>query len=116
MVVVVGTGTGLALGCLSGLLTRIHIDNDGFAVARATAGAAGLWVAGIGARMAFVLYVQHGGRPAVARFSAAHHVTGQAWVSGLVLMAFAEVVSRTLLFWSRSRDIRKATSTAAAIA
>jgi hypothetical protein len=114
--VVVGTAAGIALGCLSGLLTRIHTDTNGFAVARATAGAAGLWVLGIGARMAFVLYVQHGGRPTVARFSAAHHITGQAWVSGLVLMAFAEVVSRTLLLWSRSRDIRRATRAAAAIA
>ncbi len=106
VLVVGGTVAGLTLGCLSAVLTRIYPDGDGQPLARATAVAAWLWVVGIGGRMAFVLYVQHGGRPTVAQFSAAHHLTGQAWVTGLVLMAFAEVVSRTLLLWRRSHELR----------
>jgi hypothetical protein len=66
--------------------------------------------------MTFVLYVQHGGEPAVARFSAAHHLTGPAWVTALVLMAFAEVVSRTLLLWQRSHGLPTAVSPAPAVA
>jgi hypothetical protein len=113
--VAAGLVAGLALGCLTALLTRIHPGQDGFPVARATVGAAMLWIVGIGARMTFVLYVQHGGEPSVARFSAAHHLTGPAWVTGLVLMAFAEVVSRTLLLWQRSHGLRTAAERSPAI-
>ena len=114
--VVTGTLAGLTLGCLSAMCTRIYPGGDGQPVARATAVAAWLWVVGIGGRMAFVLYVQHGGRPTVAQFSAAHRLTGQAWVTGLVLMAFAEVVSRTLLLWRRSRELRLRSGLALAVA
>jgi hypothetical protein len=114
--VAAGVAAGLTLGCLSALLTRISRGADGVPVARATVAAAALWVLGIGARMTFVLYVQHGGEPAVARFSAAHHLTGPAWVTALVLMAFAEVVSRTLLLWQRSHGLRTAASPAPAVA
>src|SRR5579875_3532181 len=105
-VVLVGVGAsiGLALGVGSGLLTRIVPAADGVPVATATIAAAALWVVGVGARMGFALYAQHGGGAAIARFSAAHSITSiQAWVAALVLMALAEVVSRTLILGYRSR-------------
>lgn len=103
VLVVVGVLAGLTLGAASAALTRLDVDRDGVPVARATLAAAALWVVGIGARMGFSLYVQHGGAPTVIRFSQLHHVTGSGWVTGMVLMAFVEVVSRTLILWGRSR-------------
>jgi hypothetical protein len=94
---------GLGLGTSSALLTSLEPGRDGIPMARAGLLAATLWVLGIGARMAFSLYAQHGGAGVIGRFSISHHLTPQAWVSGLVLMAFAEVVSRTIVLWTRSR-------------
>ncbi|MFL6138873.1 MAG: hypothetical protein ACJ74O_13890 [Frankiaceae bacterium] len=84
---------------------RVTVGADGVAMARATVAAAVLRVLGIGGRLAFALYVQHGGTPTIARFSSAHHVTQAGWVTGIVLMAFAEVISRTLVLWLRSRTV-----------
>ena len=105
LLVVAGVLAGLTLGSASAALTRLELDRDGIAVARATLGAAALWVVGIGGRMAFSLYMQHGGAPVVIRFSQAHRLTGAGWVTAIVLMAFVEVVSRTLILWTRSRSI-----------
>jgi hypothetical protein len=105
VLVAAGVVAGLTLGSASAVLTRLHLDSDGVAVARATAGAAALWVVGIGGRMAFSLYMQHGGAPTVMRFSEAHRLTGAGWVTAIVLMAFVEVVSRTLILWARSRSM-----------
>lgn len=96
---------GLLLGSASAMLTRLHLDHEGVAVATATMGAAALWIIGIGSRMGFSLFMEHGGAPTVYRFSAQHHLTGAGWVTALVLMAFVEVVSRTLLLWVRSRSL-----------
>lgn len=103
--VAAGVLTGLTLGSASALLTRLELDRDGVALARATWGAAALWVVGIGGRMAFSLFMQHGGAPTVIRFSQDHHLTGAGWVTAIVLMAFVEVVSRTLILWARSRSV-----------
>ncbi len=105
VLVVTGVVAGLTLGSASALLTRLELDRDGVAVARATLGAAALWVVGIGARMSFSLFMEHGGGPTVVRFSQAHQLTGAGWVTAMVLMAFVEVVSRTLLLWARSRSL-----------
>jgi hypothetical protein len=103
VLVALGLGAGLALGVASARLTRLEFDRAGIPVARATLAAAGLWSLGIGARMGFSLYMQHGGAATVMRFSALHHLTGAGWVDGLVLMALVEVASRTLVLWVRSR-------------
>lgn len=105
VLVTLGIGAGLALGISSARLTRLNVDKDGVPIARATVAAAALWVVGIGARMGFSLYMQHGGAPTVMRFSQVHHLTGAGWVTGMVLMAFVEVVSRTLILWARSRAL-----------
>lgn len=87
--------TGATLGILAGLATSVRRDGPG-AFAKAGAVAAVLWVLGIGARVAFSLWVTHGGAPSVARFSAAHHITsGHAWAAGFILMAMVEVIVRT---------------------
>ena len=106
--VLVGAGiaAGLAFGLGAGLLTRLLRTDDRGLVAKATLPAAALWVAGVGARMSFALYVQHGGGASIARFSSAHSITSAAaWVDALVLMALIEVVARTaVLAWRAYAD------------
>ena len=104
VLVTAGVVAGLAFGSASALLTRLESGRDGVAVARATLGAAALWVVGIGSRMGFSLFIQHGGAPTIARFSQQHALTPNGWVTAMVLMAFVEVVSRTLILWARSRQ------------
>jgi hypothetical protein len=66
---------------------------------------AGLWVLGMGSRMAFSVWVANGGQDVVARFSEMHHITsGQAWTAALVLMAIGEVASRIGVLYVRSRQ------------
>ncbi|HET9075565.1 MAG TPA: hypothetical protein VFN68_01420 [Acidimicrobiales bacterium] len=95
--------TGTALGAASGLTTTVRRNAAGVLVAKAGAAAAGLWILGMGFRLAFQLYVTHGGTAALGRFSVAHHITsGQAWVAALVLMAIAEAVARTAVLAGRA--------------
>jgi hypothetical protein len=105
LLVAAGIGAGLTFGATSALLTQLEVGADGVAVARATLGAAALWVVGIGGRIGFSLFTQHGGAPTIARFSERHQLTPQGWVTAIVLMAFVEVVSRTLILWARSRPL-----------
>jgi hypothetical protein len=98
-----GAVLGIALGTACGLLTRVVPDEHGVPVAYATGWAAALWILGVGARMGFSLYAEHGGGDSIVRFSAAHHVTSiEAWVAGLILMALAEVISRSVVLAVRS--------------
>jgi hypothetical protein len=112
-----GALVGLLLGTGCGLATRILRRADGTVVGKAGPLAAVLWVAGVGARIAFELYATHGGLPSIERFSAAHGITSQnAWVDCLVLMALAEVLSRTAVLGAKylRRQQRSAPGTAAA--
>lgn len=98
------TVVGLALGAWSGLATRVWRENDGHVVARAGVVAAVTWIVGMGFRFAFALYANTtGGSQAIGRWSAHHAVTsGQVWTTALVLMAFAEVLSRVgIMQWRR---------------
>lgn len=101
LLVLVGAGTGAVLGILCGAFTTVRTSPDGTVVAKAGVVAAVLWVLGVGARLAFVLYTTHGGQDAVGRFMVAHRITSsEAWVACLVLMALAEVLGRTgMLAW-----------------
>jgi hypothetical protein len=112
VLVFLGVAAGALLGTSSGLLTTVYRGTDGMTMARATLAAGGLWVVGMGARVGFSLFVQYGGRPAVARFSAEHHLTGAGWVAALVLMALVEVVCRTVVLGVRAWPIRVAGLTA----
>src|ERR1017187_9853586 len=100
----VGAAAGALLGTCCGLATSVFRDNGGHVIVKAGILAALLWVAGVGSRLALSLYSEHGGGPAVTRFSIANHITStQAWVTCLVLMAVMEVGSRTaVLAWRRN--------------
>lgn len=90
-----GAGLGAALGIGCALTTHFHREKGGALIVRAGVAAAALWIAGVGGRLAFQLYAEHGGGPALYRFSAAHALTQDGWVTALVLMALAEVVCRS---------------------
>jgi hypothetical protein len=104
--VLIGTlmGIGAVLGIAGGVYTRVRAL-DGHVLIKAGAVSAALWVIGMGARMGFQLWTEHGGgADDVGRFSVAHHITSdQAWVSAFVLMALTEVVTRLATIFIRSR-------------
>ena len=98
-----GALAGATLGTLAGLATGVTC-RGATAVARAGAVAALLWVAGIGARVAFSLWVDHGGAATVRSFSIAHHISGgPAWGTAFILMAISEVVTRTAVIYVKAR-------------
>ncbi|MCQ4212326.1 hypothetical protein [Streptomyces longispororuber] len=102
--VLIGTlvAVGAALGIAGGVYTRIRTSGEHLLI-KAGAVSATLWVLGMGARMAFQLWTQHGGGDTVARFSITHHITSdQAWVAAFVLMALTEVVTRLATIYLRS--------------
>ena len=75
-----GVMAGAAMGAIGGLATRLRRGTDGRPLGRAGALAAGMWVAGVGGRMAFAFAATHGAGAAIGRFSLAHHITGSgAW-------------------------------------
>lgn len=90
-----GLVVGTLLGVAGGLTTKVWAV-DGRAQLRAGVTAATLWVASMGARLAFIVWASHSsGEAALARFSAAHDITGAAaWTDALVLLALSEVVVR----------------------
>jgi hypothetical protein len=107
-----GIAAGCALGVAGGLATRVRFDGSRM-LARAGAVAVILWILGMGARMAFALYSEHGGAPSIARFSRAHDITTeQAWVTALVLMAFTEVAARILTIVVRGLAARRVANSA----
>jgi len=86
--------TGAVLGIGGGIFTRVRVDGRDVLI-KAGAIAAALWVIGMGARMGFQLWSEHGEAASIARFSVTHHITSaQAWVAAFVLMALTEVVTR----------------------
>jgi hypothetical protein len=99
-----GVSAGAAMGAVGGLATRLRRGADGRPLGRAGAVAASMWVAGVGARMAFAFAATHGAGPAIGRFSIAHHITGSAaWVAALVMMALADVLTRLVVVCLRGR-------------
>jgi len=108
--VLIGSAAGLTLGTLCGLYTLVYPDRDGIPFAKATGVAAVLWVIGVGSRIAFSLYAQHGGGSTIAHFSIAHSPSPDAWVAGFVLMAILEAVSRTMVLLVRARRLPGSTS------
>lgn len=96
-------GVGAVLGVAGGIFTWMR-HSDGHVLIKAGAISAALWVLGMGARLGFELWVDHGGAASVARFSTDHRITsGDAWVAALVLMALTEVVTRLATIFVRSR-------------
>jgi hypothetical protein len=100
---------GLALGTLCALHTRVTPDAEGRPFAKAGWAAATFWVIGVGSRLAFELYASYGGGPSVVRFSASHGITSiEAWGTGLILMALAEVIGRNGVLAWRAHQVRQA--------
>jgi hypothetical protein len=110
LVLIVGLASvGLALGTTSAFLHSMRVGSDGVALARAGWIAVGLWVAGVGARMAFAFASEHGAGTAIAHFSVAHDITGaSAWTAALVLMALCEVASRLAALHLRAHRLTRA--------
>jgi hypothetical protein len=104
LVLIVGLASvGVILGSASAFFHTMRVGSDGVALARAGWIAAGLWIAGIGARLVFVLAAEHGAGTAIAHFSAANSITGkEAWVTALVLMAVCEVAARLAMLQFRA--------------
>jgi hypothetical protein len=93
---------GLGLGLASAATT--YMWRDGARVL----GKVGLWacltwIVGMGFRFAFALYANtDGGARAIGTFSRHHAITSsQVWTTALVLMAFAEVISRVVMLQAR---------------
>jgi hypothetical protein len=110
---------GAVMGAIGGLATGLRLGADGRPLGRAGVLAAGMWVGGVGARLAFAVAASNGAGPAIARFSAAHHITGStAWVAALVMMALADVLTRLVVIYLRGRRLAEAAAatTAASIA
>jgi hypothetical protein len=97
---------GAAMGAIGGLATRLRLGTDGRPLGRAGVLAAGMWLAGVGARMMFYFAATHGAGPAIAAFSIAHHITGSAaWTAALVMMALADVLTRLVVVFLRGRRL-----------
>jgi hypothetical protein len=109
---------GATLGAFAGLFMKLRRGDDGATLARAGWLAAGLWVVGIGTRLAFVLASENGAGHTIARFSIDNQISGAAaWTAALVLMAFAEVFARLIVIQLRSlRLARAGSSTSVAVA
>ena len=104
--VVLLTAVGVFLGTCSGLATKVWADGGQYALVKAGALSALLWVFGMGGRMAFAIWASHGGDAPLARFSLAHGITGaNTWTAALVLMALGEVLSRVGVLYYRSRAV-----------
>ena len=117
LLLVAALGTvGLALGVAGGFATHVRPGSGGLALARVGWVAGSLLVAGISARMVFVLAVEHGARPAITHFSAVHQITAAAWPVALVLMAILEVGSRLVIVQLRGRQAMHAGGGAVALA
>jgi hypothetical protein len=93
---------GATIGVSSGLAAIMRVREDGEVSARAGWASAVLWVAGMGSRFAFVIWITHSGMDTIARFSAAHSITtAETWTVALLAMAVAEVTGRTVVMAAR---------------
>jgi hypothetical protein len=100
------TSAGAAMGAIGGAATRLRLDADARPTGRAGTLAAGMWIAGVGARMVFYFAATHGAGPAIAAFSITHHITGStAWTAALVMMALADVLTRLVVVYLRGRRL-----------
>jgi hypothetical protein len=115
--VAIMVGIGAALGLTGGLATRVRFDarvDAQHALAKAGWISATLWVLGMGSRMTFELWSEHGGEGAISHFSQSHDITSsQAWVAAFVLMALTEVLTRVGTIAYRGWRVRQASHVAA---
>jgi hypothetical protein len=99
--------TGGVIGVLSGQTVIMRRGDDGQVLARAGWASGVYWVLGMGSRFAFLIWINNGGRAAVASFSAAHSITsGAAWTAALLGMAVFEVLGRTAVLALRRQQLQ----------
>ena len=103
---------GTALGLLGGLITRVFA-RDGQTFVQAGPAAASLWVASMGARLGFIIWITHSvGAAHLAHFSVAHSITGaDVWQTALVVLALSEVLARIGLIALRAQRTSHAIAT-----
>jgi hypothetical protein len=108
LVLIAGLGlTGLTIGVASAIAVRMRRDGEGEVLAKAGWASAFFWVLGMGSRFAFLIWLTHGGSPAIVSFSAAHSITsGAAWTDALLGMAVFEVLGRSLTLALRRRQLQ----------
>jgi hypothetical protein len=100
VLVVLGGAIGVASG--KAVIMRRGAANE--ALARSGWLSGFFWVLGMGSRMAFLVWISHGGSTTIAHFSAQHSITGaEAWTVALLGMAAGEVLGRTAVLALRSR-------------
>jgi hypothetical protein len=99
------TAAGIGFGVLCGFATRVRADQDGTRWAH-VGWLAGLFlVAGISARLVFVLALHHGAGPTIRSFSIVHHIDAAAWPVALVAMALCEVTGRIAVVQLRGHPL-----------
>jgi len=97
---------GAAMGAVGGLATHLRRGADGRPLGRAGWLAAGMWIGGVGARLAFAVADGNGAGPAIRNFSVASHITGAAaWIAALIMMALADVLTRLMIIYLRGRRL-----------
>ena len=98
--------TGAAMGAVGGLATHLRRGAEGRPLGRAGWLAAGMWIGGVGARLAFAVADGNGAGPAIRNFSVANHITGAAaWIAALIMMALADVLTRLVIIYLRGRRL-----------
>jgi hypothetical protein len=116
-----GTGVavelaGAAAGILGGLLALILVKvyrspRTGKPVSHATWSYAALWTVVIGARAAFSYGSSHWFSTQLTTWCQAHQVTGDAITNGLIFMAVAMMLTRTLGLAARAATLPAASDT-----
>jgi hypothetical protein len=95
---------GGAIGVASGKTVIMRRGGAGEALVRSGWLSGFFWVLGMGSRMAFLVWISHGGSTTIAHFSAQHSITSaEAWTVALLGMAAGEVLGRTAVLALRSR-------------
>jgi hypothetical protein len=103
---IAGVAAGLTGGLVALSLMRVYRSGtDGKPASAAGWGYAALWTAVIGARALFSYGALHWFRPQLGQWMAAHTVSGGAITDGLIFMAVAMVLARTIGLAARSRHL-----------
>jgi hypothetical protein len=95
---------GIALGLCAGSLFKVTLGPDRRAWTRAGAAYALLWAAVVGGRLAFAYATANSGQ--LRHWLATHHITSAAVTDGLIFMAVAMLLTRTVVLVVRARAIQ----------
>jgi hypothetical protein len=100
-----GAATGAVLGLIAASLMRVGNDpQSGEVFSHTGSGYALVWVAAVGARLAFIYGSEHWYSTELGSWMLTHHVTADALTNSLILMALAMTITRTLSLLVRTRN------------